>query len=130
MTSHIYRTIADSFLGVEIEYEYRRIDAVLRSKEGTPDSIVVAMEHENNVQSINKELWELHSLGCPLSVVITYTGARAKYLNDHSDAMNRFSDGTLLLIVNAEKWNPCEHSRGEAIPWEFLLWSEAGLVAI
>lgn len=130
MTAYIYRTIADSFPGIEIEYEHRDIDAVLYAQSGTPDDIIVAMEHENNVQSISTELKNLCALNCPLSVIVTYTGLRNEYLQRHLAAMERFSDGTLLFVINAESWNADTHKRGKSIPWEFLLWSGGELVAI
>lgn len=122
MTAYIYRTIADSFTGIDIEYEHNKIDAVLYGQNEHPSKALVAMEHENNVQSISHELSNLHALNCPLSVVITYTGLREEYLLSRQKAItSKFSDSALLLIVNKEDWSPNSHKRGEEIPWEFFI---------
>jgi zona occludens toxin (predicted ATPase) len=82
MMAYIYRTIADCFPGVEIEYEHHDIDAVLYRDQYDDRHIEVAIEHENDVRSISTELTNLEKYQYPLSVVITYrTSARIRVKN-------------------------------------------------
>ncbi len=130
MTAYVYRTIADCFGETEIEYEYRDIDAIIYNICASPEEAVVAIEHENHVQSIGKELANLLAFNRQLSVVITYTGLRSEYLGRHMDVISQFGDGKLMLVVNREDWNPDSHKRGNPIPWEFLVYRGGNLVSI
>jgi hypothetical protein len=61
MAAYIYRTVAECFPGIGIEYEYNDIDAVLY-RVGSDDiasSIEVAIEHENDVRTIATEVHNL-----------------------------------------------------------------------
>ena len=74
--SHIYRTIAD-YLDLSIDYEYRRLDAVLYdrgAKEPDDRTIRIAVEHENMPNKADQEARQLVTFNFPLSVLITYAG--------------------------------------------------------
>lgn len=118
MTAYISRALAGCFPAVQLEHEFEGIDAVLL-RHGKP---LVTIEHENNVLTIATELKALRRLGAPLSVLVTYTGARADYLHArHADLLAAFEDNGLLVAVNREDWNCAKHEQGDEIPWEFLV---------
>jgi hypothetical protein len=125
MIAYIYRTIGDSFPGLDIEYEHAAMDAVLYHE--TLSNIEVAIEHENDVTTISTEISNFVRQAAPLSVLVTYTGNREEYLLlRHGGAMNAVR-GQLLLILNPEdKW-PDSHQRGNAVPWDFYLYSSGRL---
>lgn len=117
MTAYIYRTLAGCLPAVQLEHEFEGIDAVLL-RDGQP---LVAIEHENNVLTIATELKALRRLGAPLSVLVTYTGARAAYLHArHAEEVATFTDSSLLVVVNREDWTCASHKVGDEVPWEFL----------
>lgn len=129
MLAHIYRTIANSFPEVEIEYEYDKIDAVLYR--GNLDCIDVAIEHENNVRTIETELNNFARHNFPLNVLITYTGYREKYLIIRQSSNMQALSNRLLIILNPEQngpWNKKDGgqqdvSRHNLVLWECFLWT-------
>lgn len=124
MLAHIYRYVASSFPVTKIEYEHNSIDAVLYRND--LEHIDVAIEHENDVRTIENELDNFAKYNFPLNVLITYTGARDGYLNKHSAKMNVLCD-RLLVIVNPEQCcmqhDPDKHN---LVLWEYLLWTKNG----
>jgi hypothetical protein len=83
MMAYIYRTLADSFPGIEVEYEYKNIDAVLYQSSAinrlTDEDVVVAVEHENDGRAISTELTNFANHKFPLDVLISYTGNRNRH---------------------------------------------------
>jgi hypothetical protein len=130
MLAHIYRTIANSFPGLDIEYEHNKIDAVLYRD--NLDCIDVAIEHENDIKTIATELGNFAKNNFPLNVLITYTGCRNEYIiNRQSENMNALSD-RLLLILNPEHLNPWNGEQNDPnqhnlVLWEYFLWTKNGL---
>src|SRR5207248_2472319 len=93
MMAYIYRTIADSFPGLDIEYEHANIDAVLYRD--NLSAIEVAIEHENDVAGIGTEFTNFAQHNFPLNVLITYTGNRSEYLiKRHSALMSSITSDT------------------------------------
>jgi hypothetical protein len=125
MIAYIYRTIADSFPGLDIEYEHAGMDAVLYHE--TLSNIEVAIEHENNVTTIATEISNFAQQAAPLSVLVTYTGNRGMYLLLRHSVTTDALRGQLLLILNPEdKW-PDSYRRGDVVPWDFYLYSSGRL---
>lgn len=119
MMAYIYRTVADCFPEVKIEYEYNGLDAVLLRDNGDK---IVALEHENDVADINVELNNFNNNDFPLNVLITYTGNRTKWiLTPHSKLLNDIK-GTVMFILPPEKQNFKEHKLGERLEWEYLIY--------
>jgi hypothetical protein len=103
MMAYIYRTLADSFPGMEVEYEYKNIDAVLYQSSAinrlTDENVVVAVEHENDVRTISTELTNFANHKFPLNVLISYTGNRHEYiLSRHSKTLETIY-GQMLFIL-------------------------------
>ena len=71
MMAYIYRMLADSFPGLEVECEWENIDAVLYQSNAidrfTNDDVVIAVEHENDVRVISTELTNFANHKFPLS---------------------------------------------------------------
>lgn len=130
MLAHIYRTIANSFPKIDIEYEHNKIDAVLYR--ASLDHIDVAIEHENDVKTIETELAKFAENNFPLNVLITYTGCRDEYIiNRQSGNMTALSD-RLLIILNPEHINPWNGEQNDLnqhnlVLWEYFLWTKNGL---
>ena len=134
MMAYIYRTLADSFPGMEIEYEFENIDAILYQSSATDrftdDDVVVAIEHENDGRTISTELTNFANHKFPLNVLISYTGNRNEYiLRRHSKTLETIY-GQMLFILYPEGRLPELHARGERIHWDYLLYSDGGLRAI
>jgi hypothetical protein len=133
MIAYIYRTIANSFPEIEIEYEYSNIDAVFYR--GDLNNIEVGIEHENSVSKIGTELNNFAKHHFPLNVLITYTGWRAQYIvNRQSNNMNRLCD-RLMLILNPENLDPwsgkqTDPSQHNKVVWEYFVWTSNGLQEI
>ena len=130
--------IAYSFPGLEIEYEYKDIDAVLYRSDGestiSHDKVEVAMDHENNVRSIGKELWNFAQHDFPLNVLITYTAEKDKHITTpHSDIMNTIISGKsrLMFILYPEhKWPGSYKIRGDRIRWRYYVYDKGTLNAV
>ena len=128
MIAYIYRTIANSFPGLVIEYEYNNIDVVLYR--GNLDNIKVAIEHENNVKSVATELENFRNLNIPLNVLITYTGNRDKYLvTRQKDKMNKI-EKQLMLILNPEKGDQIDPNQYGLVCWEYYIWEGGKLESV
>jgi hypothetical protein len=134
MMAYIYRTLADSFPGIEVEYEYKNIDAVLYQSSAinrlTDEDVVVAVEHENDGRAISTELTNFANHKFPLDVLISYTGNRNEYiLSRHSKTLENIY-GQMLFILYPEGRLPEHHERGERIHWDYLLYSDGVLRVI
>jgi hypothetical protein len=122
MMAYIYRTIADCFPGVEIEYEHHDIDAVLYREQCDDDHIEVAIEHENRVETVSKELTNLGRRQYPLSVVITYTGNADTWIRQRMQPLLETWMHPLLVIYPAMESSPIhQHRRGDPVRWDYLL---------
>jgi hypothetical protein len=134
MMAYIYRMLADSFPGMEVEYEWENIDAVPYQSNAidrfTNDDVVIAIEHENDVRAISTELTNFANHKFPLNVLISYTGNRNGYvLSRHSKTLETIY-GQVLFILYPEGRLPEHHERGERIHWDYLLYSDGVLRAI
>ncbi len=130
MMAYIYRSIADSFPGLEIEFEHEEIDAVLHP--GELARIEVAIEHENDVKTIGTELKNfLKHATIPLNILITYTTAPDDYIQSRfADLMNAIiADRTrsLMVIINPKDHWPDSYRKGENILWEHYIWLDGKL---
>ena len=125
MMAYIYRTIADCFPGIEIEYEHYGIDAVLYRDRYDDAHIEVAIEHENRVETISKELTNLQKYQYPLSVVITYTGNADIWIRQRMLPPLEAWMQPLLVIYPALESPPIyRHCRGDKIRWDYLLYGQ------
>jgi hypothetical protein len=135
MTAYIYRTIADSFYDLEIEHEHKGIDAVLyRNSMGkiiSHDKVEVAIDHENDVRSIGKELWNFAQHDFPLNVLITYTAEKEKHIiTPHSEIMNKITSGNskLMVILYPEHgWPGSYKARGDRIRFGYYTYENETL---
>ena len=134
MTAYIYRTVADCFPGINIEYEFKDIDAVLYKGDiDKPEykNIEVAIEHENDVATIGKELTNFQKSSFPsnvLYVLITYTGNKIEWiLKPHSKLLDEIK-GPVMFIIPPENCNLKYHKRGSIIKWKYLLYENNGFI--
>jgi hypothetical protein len=122
MMAYIYRTIADCFPGIEIEYEHHDIDAVLYRDQYDDEHVEVAIEHENRVETVSKELTNLGRHQYPLNVVITYTGNADIWICQRMHPLLETWTHPLLVIYPAMESPPIyQHRRGDPIHWDYLL---------
>jgi hypothetical protein len=125
MMAYIYRTIADYFPGVEIEYEHHGVDAVLYRDQYDDEHIEVAIEHENRVETISTELTNLGQYQYPLNVVITYTGNAEIWIRERMLSQLEVWRQPLLVIYPALESPPIyQHRRGDKIRWDYLLYEQ------
>jgi hypothetical protein len=126
MTAYIYRTIAECFPGIEIEYEHKCIDAVLYRGSCDDAHIEVAIEHENDLTKIEQEITNLQHYPYPLNVVITYCGNVDLWIYGHMTGLLTHTAWTqpLLVIYAVEPPSIWEHRRGDKIPWASLLYEQ------
>jgi hypothetical protein len=125
MMAYIYRTIAGCFPGMEIEYEHQYIDAVLYRQWCDDDHIEVAIEHENRVETVSKELINLGRHQYPISVVITYTGNADIWIRKGMRPFLETWRHPLLVIYPAAESPPIhQHRRGDPIRWDYVLYEQ------
>jgi len=124
MESHIYRTIG-AYLDLEVEYEYKNIDAVFYDKgnkkgyyrEIDEKDILIAVEHENDVKTIKEELKGFTNNNYGLNVLITYTGNREEYIDRrHRDIIETIK-GEILIIIHSIPQKDFEF--GKDISWKY-----------
>jgi len=136
MESHIYRTIG-AYLDLEVEYEYKNIDAVFYNKgskkgyfrEIDEKDILIAVEHENDVKRIREELKSFEKNNYGLNILITYTGNYKEYINKRQIDIIKQIKGEILIIINRIPQKDFEF--GKNIPWEYHLFNKnKGIFAV